>query len=285
MRADESLRDERGRHFEVEDAVSTYREFIPASSLKEHVLCIWTQTIATARGGYSHLVLPDACVDIVFINNDAPVIVGPWTESFVANLAAGTTIVGVRFHPGRAPSLLGVPADRLLNQSVPLDAMSGGPLRDRLSGIADKPNLAAKRSALEAGLLHSLPNRSPIDQSVGAAIRWLARDPNAHVQQLSNWIGLSSRQLQRRFSSAVGYGPKTFHSILRFQRVLYLASGEHKDKTLADLALQAGYTDQSHMTREVRRFSGTPPKGVLRSSPCTLRLCDWLASKRLKTPL
>ena len=281
MRANESLRDERGRHFCVEDAVSTYREFTPSLSLKEHVLCIWTQTIATSRGGYSHLVLPDACVDIVFINNDAPVIVGPWTESFVANLAAGTTIVGVRFHPGRAPSLLGVPAHTLLNQSVPLDAISRGPLRDRLSRIADKPNLATRRSALEAGLFHSLPHRSPIDQAVGAAMRWLARDPTAHVQRLSDWIGLSSRQLQRRFSSAVGYGPKTFHSILRFQRVLYLASGEHKEKTLADLALQAGYSDQAHMSREVRRFSGTQPKEVLRSSPCTLSMCDFLESKLL----
>jgi len=230
MPANESLRDERSRHFYVEDAVSTYREFAPPSSLKEHVLCIWTQTIATSRSSYSHLVLPDACVDIVFINNDAPVIVGPWTESFAANLAAGTTIVGVRFHPGRAPSLLGVPAHTLLNQSVPLDAMSPRPLRDRLSRVRDKPNLATKRSALEAGLFNSLPNRLPIDQSVSAAIRWLARDPNARVQQLSDWIGLSSRQLQRRFSSAVGYGPKTFHSILRFQRVLYLPPGSTKRK-------------------------------------------------------
>jgi len=276
MRANESLRDEKGRHLYVEDPVSTYREVAPPSSLKEHVLCIWTQTIATSPGSHSHLVLPDACVDIVFINNDAPLIVGPWTESFVANLAAGTTIVGVRFHPGRAPSLLGVPAHTLLNQSVPLDAMSCSPLRDRLSRIADKPNVATKRSALEAGLFNSLPNHLPIDQSVGAAMRWLARGPNAQVQQLSDWIGLSSRQLQRRFSSAVGYGPKTFHSILRFQRVLYLAGGEHKVKTLADLALQAGYSDQAHMTREVRRFSGIEPKGVLRSSPCTLRMCDFL---------
>jgi len=281
MRANKSLKDERGRHFYVEDAVSTYREFAPPSPLKEHVLCIWTQTIATSRGSYSHLVLPDACVDIVFINNDAPVIVGPWTEAFVANLAAGSSIVGVRFHPGRAPSLLGVPAHTLLNQSVPLDAIVRSPLRDRLSRIADKPDLATKRSALEAGLFNGLPNRSPIDQSVSAAMRWLARDPDAHVQQLSDWIGLSSRQLQRRFSSAVGYGPKTFHSILRFQRVLYLANGEHKEKTLVDLALQAGYSDQAHMTREVHRFSGIQPKRVLRSSSCTLRMCDFLETKLL----
>jgi len=54
---------------------------------------------------------------------------------------------------------------------------------------------------------------------------------------------LSGRQLQRRFASPVSYEPKTFHSILRFQRVL-LAGGETTDKTLADLAFEAGYADQ-----------------------------------------
>ena len=115
MGADKSLKDESGRHSYVAGAVSTYREFTPPASLKEQVLCIWTQTIATSLASYSHLVLPDACVDIVCINDDAPVVVGPWTESFIANLAPGTTIAGARFHPGRAPSLLGVPAHTLLN--------------------------------------------------------------------------------------------------------------------------------------------------------------------------
>jgi len=278
MRANKSLGDGRKRHFD-DIPIADYQEFTPPSLLKENVLCIWTQTIKTSRGSHSHLVLPDACVDIVFINNDAPVVVGPWTKSFVADLAAGTTVVGVRFHPGRAPSLLGVPAHTLVNQSVPLDTISRSPLRNQLSRIADEPNIETKCSALVAGLLNSLPNRSVIDQAVSASIRWLARDANGHVQQLGDWIGLSSRQLQRRFSSAVGYGPKTFHSILRFQRILNLASGEYDGKTLADLALQAGYADQAHMAREVRRFSDRQPKRVLRSSPCTLRMCDFLESR------
>jgi len=278
MRANKSLGDGRKRHFD-DIPIADYQEFTPPSLLKENVLCIWTQTIKTSRGSHSHLVLPDACVDIVFINNDAPVVVGPWTKSFVADLAAGTTVVGVRFHPGRAPSLLGVPAHTLVNQSVPLDTISRSPLRNQLSRIADEPNIETKRSALVAGLFNSLPNRSAFDQAVSVAIRWLARDANGHVQQLSKWIGLSSRQLQRRFSSAVGYGPKTFHSILRFQRILNLASGEQNGETLADLALQAGYADQAHMAREVRRFSDRQPKRVLRSSPCTLRMCDFLDSR------
>ena len=97
---------------DVEAPLSDYREFPAPSALKGHVLCLWTQTISKSHGGYSHRVLPDACVDIVFINNDPPAVVGPWTESFVAGLAAGTTIVGVRFYPGRASNYLGVPARR-----------------------------------------------------------------------------------------------------------------------------------------------------------------------------
>lgn len=256
---------------------STYREFPPPSSLKEHVLCIWTQTISKSHGSYSHLVLPDACIDIVFINHDLPAVIGPWTESFVAGLAAGTTIVGVRFHPGRASNFLGVPAHTMLNQSVALDDVSRT-LRERFARIVDEKTVDTRKEALLAGLFARLPHCSPNDQAVNAAIRWLAFHPNGRVGQLSAWIGLSARQLQRRFLAAVGYGPKTFHSILRFQRLLNLAGGTHNIGKLADLAAEAGYADQAHMTREVHRFSGAPPTVVLASSPCTLCMSNFFES-------
>ena len=103
--------------------VSDYREFPPPSRLAGHLLCFWTQTITATRDVFLHRVLPDACLDIVFINDEPPVVVGPWTEPFLARLAPGTMIVGARCHPGLAPGLLGLPASELLNQSVPLRAM------------------------------------------------------------------------------------------------------------------------------------------------------------------
>jgi AraC-like DNA-binding protein len=78
--------------------------------------------------------------------------------------------------------------------------------------------------------------------------------------------------LQRRFSAAVGYGPKTFHSVIRFQRLLRIA-GQRK-RSLADLAASAGYSDQAHMTREVRRFSNELPTTLLQSAESTLLMSD-----------
>jgi AraC-like DNA-binding protein len=47
--------------------------------------------------------------------------------------------------------------------------------------------------------------------------------------------------------------------VLRFQRLLNIASRPRAQQSLADLAAVAGYADQAHMTREVRRFSNCTP--------------------------
>jgi AraC-like DNA-binding protein len=109
-----------------------------------------------------------------------------------------------------------------------------------------------------------------------ASIQWLARHPNGRIGDLSRWAGLSNRQLQRRFTEAVGYGPKMFQSVLRFQRLLKLSSHADAAGNLAQLAAEAGYSDQPHMTREVRRFSGSAPTALLASAQSTLRLSSLL---------
>ena len=97
----------------ADGVVSDYREFLPPSPLASYLLCLWTQRIVGSRGEFAQRVLPDGCIDIVLINDEAPVVVGPWTEPFVARLAPGTMIVGARCHPGRAPCLLGRRAGRV----------------------------------------------------------------------------------------------------------------------------------------------------------------------------
>ena len=88
--------------------VSDYPEFPAPLALAEYLLCFWTQTIRSPVG-FAQRVLPDCCVAILLIN-DVPMVVGPRTEPFVAPLPPGTNIIGVRCHPGLAPSLLGLPA-------------------------------------------------------------------------------------------------------------------------------------------------------------------------------
>ena len=260
----------------VDSAVSDYREFPPPSPLASYLLCLWTQRIVGSRAEFAQRVLPDGCVDFVLINDEAPVVIGPWTEPFVARLAPGTMIVGARCHPGRAPSLLGLPASTLLNQAVTLHSMWGGTASAQFARIADESTLLRRRLAMEAALLDRLADTDPIDEGMSAAIRWLAGHPHGRIERLSQWIGISSRQLQRRFATAVGYGPRTFHSILRFQRLLSLSGRMSASRSLAQVSAEAGYADQSHMTREVRRFSGVPPTVLLSRARCALGSSDLL---------
>ena len=244
--------------------LSEYTEFPAPAPLADRFLCLWTQTIIGSQGDYPQRVLPDACIDIVLINDEKPVVVGPWTIPFVSRLAVGTSVTGARVRPGRAACLLGIPASELLNQTIPIADVKGAVKSMRLEKVIEQPNAAARRTALGQVLLTSMEHSAAFDQAVLAGIQWLSRRPHGRIVELSRWIGISERQLHRRFSAAVGYGPKTFQSVLRFQRLLKTARETGEEHSLADLAASTGYADQAHMTRDVHRLAGVRPTMLLR---------------------
>jgi AraC-like DNA-binding protein len=259
---------------EVTKTLAEYREFLPPALLADHFLCFWTQTVIGSKGVHEHRVLPDACIDIVLLNDEPPMVVGLWTVPFLARLPVGTNITGARLHPGRASSLLGMPASELLNQTIPVAAVEGAMRNIRLEKVMEEPNSAAQRSTLGQVLLTSLEDSAPFDQAVLAGIRWLTRRPHGRIEHLSRWMGISERQLHRRFSAAIGYGPKTFQSVMRFQRLLKTAREKGAEQSLANLATSVGYADQAHMTREVHRLANLRPTVLLRSTESTLQMSD-----------
>jgi AraC-like DNA-binding protein len=251
-------------------ALSDYREFRPPAALSEFLLCFWAQTIRSPAE-FHQRVLPDACVDILLLN-ELPMVAGPWTEPFIARLPPHTEIIGARCHPGLAPSLLGIPASELLNRYLPLREVWSSSETDSFARVAGESALSFRMAAMAAAVSERLARARPPDDTVKAAIQWIARRPRGRVEELGRWLGLSSRQIQRRFAGAVGYGPKLFQSVLRFQRLLHLAARPGTGCSLAQFAADADYADQAHMTREVRRFSGTIPSRSLASPRSTLRL-------------
>jgi AraC-like DNA-binding protein len=252
-------------------SASEYREYPAPIHLRTHLMCLWTQSIPQAGDPYAHRVMPDGCIDIVFINDEYPAVVGPYIETFIAALQPGTRIVGARFHPGRATGFLGHPASALLNRSVPMDALwKRAACSDFVSPIWEAAGVANRLGALAKALMKRLPRIEPADPAVTRGIEWLAAHPGARLEDLSNWLGIGGRQLRRRFSFAVGYGPKMFQQILRFQDLLNRDADGSARPPLADAALAAGYSDQAHMTREARRFSGISPSELFTRRRCTL---------------
>jgi AraC-like DNA-binding protein len=248
---------------------SDYREFPVPVPLREHLVCFWAQSISSPVE-YAQPVFPDGCVDLLLIDG-VPTVIGPWTVPFVSELAPGTTIVGARLQPGAAANLLGMPASELLNCNLPLDDVWSSRAVSEFARVADGTGLSSRLAAMQSAIL-GLVETTPADLAMQAAVRWIARHPHGRLDELSRLLGLSSRQFHRRFTAAVGYAPKLFQSVLRFQRLLHLAAQPGAGRTLAELAAYAGFADQAHMTREVRRFSGKPPGASLASPLCALRL-------------
>ncbi|RJQ84996.1 helix-turn-helix domain-containing protein [Amycolatopsis panacis] len=141
----------------------------------------------------------------------------------------------------REGTLHGVAADELRDQRVPLARLwNASRAEEILDGREQADAVCAAATAT--------------DPAVDELLSRLSRAPSRVGVPAS---GLGERQLRRRFTLAVGYGPATHLRVLRLQRAIALAPGV---ADLATLAVAAGYADQQHFSRECRALTGLPPR-------------------------
>jgi AraC-like DNA-binding protein len=240
----------------VSQFAGIYREWTPHASLRGHVRCLWINDLSGSRSKCLQVV-PDGCVDIVWTGETLS-IAGPDTRPNLARTPHGAMIVGVRFHPGAASAWLRQPLREIANVRVPLAEFWGDDATRFLDRAAAGRSATQLAKDLEAFLVGRLAAVGPADPQI-AFLRRAAGDncmpSGLRLDQLAAHVGLSERTLHRRCLDAFGYGFKTLDRVLRFQRFFRLAS-RPENPNLADIAARAGYSDQSHMTREVRRMSG-----------------------------
>jgi AraC-like DNA-binding protein len=243
---------------EPAEAAVTYREQPVPPALAPWVRCLWQLTVQAGGPGR---VVPDGFMDLV-ASGPVVTLAGPDTRPWPVRRQPGAVAVGVRFHPGAAPALLGPPASELRDTRVTPDALWGRAGRELAERVGEAASPAARLAVMVAALQARLADAAPPDPLVAAAVARLERDPSgaALVGALGPAVGLGERQLRRRFLTGVGYGPKTLARVLRFQRLLgLLHAGPGGPPSLAEVAVRAGYADQAHMTAECTRLAGRSP--------------------------
>ncbi|HET6857961.1 MAG TPA: AraC family transcriptional regulator [Streptomyces sp.] len=205
---------------------------------------VWTHTASRAPAA-AHPVLPDGCMDLLW-SAGRLLVAGPDTH---AHLGGGAPCAGVRFAPGTAPAILGVPAHELRDRRVELaDLWPAATVRALAARIAGAPDPAA---ALEDLALRRAADAEPPDPVLRAVAGQL--DAGRTIAATADAVGLGARQLHRRSLAAFGYGPKTLARILRLQRALALVRG---GAPYAEAAHAAGCADQAHLSREMRDLAG-----------------------------
>jgi AraC-like DNA-binding protein len=255
-----------------------YDEWLPRSQYLAGIVTAYWRAFGDGSSVPSSAVLPDGHVEVVFNLGD-PVglagpafngfqpkraVVGPLSKALRLDYRGLVDTVGIRFHPARGAGFLGKLATELAERLLPLSRVCVDLDRAFAQLFSDHPSMDKDecRDAVDRVLLDQLPHALPPDTEVIAAVdRLTGSEALPLVKQVADESGISSRQLQRRFRSAVGMTPKRFARVVRFARVWHLASISPRHRWAA-LAAESGFADQAHLVREFRAFGAEPPTHV-----------------------
>ena len=193
-------------------------------------------------------------------------------EGFAGAIADGTSIS--RNHGAQAgihvfmplPSLAavtGVPLSELANRVATMRDLIGGAADDLGCRLVEAAGLERRFDLLDDFLIRRLAERPGEDRTIRWSMARLADAGGPVSSALADEIGWSRRHFARRFRDSTGFSPDRFRRIARFERFTAQLMKSPTDH-LAGLAIDGGYADQAHLTRDVRDFAGTTP-GELRS--------------------
>ena len=226
---------------------------------------------------FREALLPNGYVEVMF--NLGPVhrvfagsSTGVWERSWFSGLHEqsifiesldGTHLVSIRLHPLGATQILGFDAPAAANSIVDLETLIGSDAHVLRSRLLAEESPFARFAALES----FVRNRSSAVQIPSFVRDAATRIENAHgslrVADLHRELDISRKHLAVSFTRYVGISAKAYASIQRFVWTLERLRNS-TDVEWSRLAIEAGYSDQSHLVRDFRRIGAASPKEYLR---------------------
>jgi len=173
-------------------------------------------------------------------------VTGPFTRPLPTTVIGPLRSVSVVFQPWLLPALF---------------ALAPQPLAD---GLQDLDRVAAPRHGLaDAAAAPDGPAwwdtfRAALPADAAATPRQLALEVlrSEGLPAALAAAGMGERHYRRLFTARMGLAPSTW---LRLQRFDAMARRLATAESLGQLAAEAGYADQAHLTREARAVAGHPP--------------------------
>jgi AraC-like DNA-binding protein len=204
-------------------------------------------------------------------------VVGGARDSFyIRDVSRPLYSVGAVLRPGAAQALFGVEADELADRHTPLEDLWGRRVASMRDRIAELRSFDERLDAFEAVLASRLPRARGLHPAIAQALEQLLnvqvaadhteeRGSSLAVREVVRQSGYSHRTFISLFHRAVGLTPKVYCRVMRFQCALRRVSSG--TTSWLDVALAAGYSDQSHFNREFRGFAGVSPSVYRQVAP------------------
>ncbi len=252
-------------------ATAHHREFDPPAPLRDAIRCFWWHRRDAAEAASPFEVLPDGYVEIVFCFGSAcslardaawqrlpsPFMMGLLGQPATLRADGRLEVLAVRCHPWAVFDLLGLPA-----QAAEVQVFEH-PIAGLQSTLAQHLDAGRIEDAIDclAAFFVDTPGVDRVLSKAGAAMH--AASGTLPVSAVAAAAHASVRTLERKFKRSSGHTVKDVSGLMRFEQVrnrLFTSP----EICLAGLAQDLGYTDQSHLSREFKRYSGTTPAAFAR---------------------
>ena len=174
-----------------------------------------------------------------------------------ASATPGTQILLAAVLPGQLPRLFGLPASAVSEKFVPLADLLPRAMLDELSEKLAASSTPSGQVAHCTDFLLALPAmQAQRAADLVVPENWLFRP----LAEIADAFALSPRQLERHFRHSYGQSLRAFRQQARCSRMLVdLVFGRREFAAWADIAASAGYFDQAHLSRDLRRYTGYAP--------------------------
>ncbi|MFS4429696.1 helix-turn-helix domain-containing protein [Chryseobacterium sp. S90] len=248
-----------------------HQEFEVPEELKDTIKCFWynKRNYGEQQSGFT--MMPDGYAEIIFhfgsgcsISHHgnlqalpSPFIMGLLNQPALFYAQNQLEIIGIRCFPWAVFDLLGLSSEKTEN-GVHTFKHPVAKLQTVLNNLITQGKIEAAVSEVEQYFLklHSLITADSLLFKAGAAMR--KNNGTIPVNQVADSAHTTVRTLERKFKQSSGHTVKDVSGVMRFEQIrnrLWHAP----ETSIAALAQEFGYTDQSHLSREFKRYSGTTP--------------------------
>jgi AraC-like DNA-binding protein len=243
-----------------------YREILPTPALSDLVRYFWViesdedpATIATYR------LFAESSPGLVFFYHCNYGLISGLTETHREFVMRGSLgIVGAYLFPYAIPLLFRETSDKLSNSSAEIHEFLGNDGLRLKEQVVNARTNDLRVQLIGEYLITRVKMISARENGLHAGIREIVRsNGGVSIDDLVQRVGISARQFDRKFLPIAGIPPKTFARLVRFQSTLQL-SNKMSIRNLTELAMNAGYCDQSHFIREFKEFSGLVPSAYFK---------------------
>jgi AraC-like DNA-binding protein len=253
-----------------------HQEFEPPLALRDSIKCFWHNKRDVEEQNSSFEVVPDGYAEIIFhfgklssISRNrnlqllpSPFMIGLLNQPVIFHTQNHLEIIGIRCFPWTVFDLFGMPSGK---DGVQLFEHPIAQLQPMLNKLIEAGNIAEAISVIKKYLLDAR-SRIAIDSMLfKAGVAMSEANGTMPVKQVAAAAHATIRTLERKFKQSSGHTVKDVSALMRFEKVRNKL-WHFPDCSLAGLAHELGYADQSHLSKEFKRYSGSTPAAFARKA-------------------